>query len=236
MAPVCHPRQRKSLGQTYQFRGRFSTPWLWVIVPASAPQLPRFIRPCAPVLRRVPPIGPEWGHEIKWDGWRLQIHKAAADVRLYTRRERDVSDRFPAILAAVRRLKARSLILDGELVATGADGRPDFYALRLRRPTALAVVFDLLLLDGIDLRPEPWCRRRMLLRRVMPRKPIEGLHLSDVWDDGAALLRAAADQGLEGIVSKHRHAAYRSGPTDAWVKVKVPGWTESNRRRFKGAI
>jgi ATP-dependent DNA ligase len=58
------------------------------------------------------------------------------------------------------------------------------------------------------------------------------LQLSEVWNDGAALLRAAGEQGLEGIVSKYRNAPYRSGHSDAWIKVKVPGWTEANQRRF----
>ena len=64
----------------------------------------------------------------------------------------------------------------------------------------------------------------------MARNEADGLHLSETWDDGAALLRAAGEQDLEGIVSKHRNASYRSGPTDAWTKVKVPEWTEANRR------
>jgi ATP-dependent DNA ligase len=62
---------------------------------------------------------------------------------------------------------------------------------------------------------------------------LAGLQLSEVWNDGAALLRAAGEQGLEGIVSKYRNAPYRSGHSDAWIKVKVPGWTEANQRRFR---
>lgn len=67
----------------------------------------------------------------------------------------------------------------------------------------------------------------------MSRSTAEVMRLNDVWDDGAMLLRAMAEQDLEGIVSKHRRAPYRSGDTDAWLKTKVPGWTEANRSRFK---
>lgn len=79
----------------------------------------------------------------------------SGDVRLYTRRERDLTANFPVIVAAIRGIKARSLTVDGELVATHEGRASDFHALRRRRPTALTVVFDLLYLDGLDLRSEP---------------------------------------------------------------------------------
>ena len=97
----------------------------------------------------------------------------------------------------------------------------------------VAFVFDILESDGADLRSKPWSDRRVFLERLMARNRDPILQLNQVWDDGAALLRAVGEQGLEGIVSKFRRAAYRSGHTDAWIKVKVPGWTEANRRRFK---
>lgn len=195
--------------------------------------LAHFIRPCAPTLRRAPPDGPEWAHEVKWDGWRLQAHKTAAGVRLYSRPGNDISDRFPAIVAAVKALPRRELILDGEVVAIGSDGRPDFYQLHRRKAHAIAWIFDALMIDGADLRRLSWSDRRARLDRLMARNRSDVLRLSESWDDGPALLRAAGEQGLEGIVSKLRTASYRSGPTDAWIKCKVPGWTEANRRRFK---
>lgn len=139
----------------------------------NKPLMPGFIRPCAPVLRRVPPSGPEWVHEVKWDGWRLQAHKWFGDVRLFTQRERDASETFPLIADAISKIKARSLILDGEVIATNADGKPDFHQLRRRRPTALYVVFDLLFLDGVDLRQRPWTERRRQLERLMSRNKVE---------------------------------------------------------------
>ena len=192
-----------------------------------------FVRPCAPALRREPPIGPEWAHEVKWDGSRLQAHKEGATVRLYSRPGNDISARFPAVADAVKALPRRDLILDGELAAFGDDGRPDFHLLRTRRPAVVAWLFDIMSSDGKDLRGLPWTDRRRLLERLMARNKNPVLQLSEMWDDGAALLRAVGEQGLEGIVSKYRNAPYRSGHTDAWIKVKAPGWTEANRRRFK---
>jgi bifunctional non-homologous end joining protein LigD len=192
-----------------------------------------FIRPCAPTLRRDPPAGPQWAHEIKWDGWRLQAVKEGATVRLISRPGNDLTDRLPAIAEAVAELPRRSVILDGELVAFGDDGRPDFRLLRRKRAAVVAFVFDIIESDGADLRSKPWRDRRVFLERLMARNKAPLLQLSAVFPDGPALLRAAGEQGLEGIVSKHRNAPYRSGHTDAWIKVKVPGWNEANRRRFK---
>ena len=118
-------------------------------------------------------------------------------------------------------------------MAFGDDGRPDFHMLRRKRAAVVAFLFDILKSDGADLRSKPWKDRRVFLERVMARNKSPLLQLSAVFDNGPALLRAAGEQGLEGIVSKYRTAPYRSGHTDAWIKVKVPGWTEANRRRFK---
>ena len=123
--------------------------------------MPKFIRPCAPTLRREPPTGPEWVHEIKWDGWRLQAVKEGATARLYSRPGNDHSDRFPAIAEAVAGLPRRSVILDAELVAFGDDGRPDFHLLRRKRAPVVAFVFDILESDGADLRSKPWSDRRV---------------------------------------------------------------------------
>jgi bifunctional non-homologous end joining protein LigD len=97
----------------------------------------------------------------------------------------------------------------------------------------VAFVFDILKSDGADLRSKPWKDRRVFLERLMARNESPLLQLSAVFDDGPALLRAAGEQGLEGIVSKYHNAPYRSGHTDAWIKVKVSGWNEANRTRFK---
>jgi bifunctional non-homologous end joining protein LigD len=105
----------------------------------------------------------------------------------------------------------------------------DFHLLRCKRAAVVAFIFDVLESDGADLRSKAWKDRCVFLERIMARNKSPLLQLSEVWDDGPALLRAAGEQGLEGIVSKHRRAPERSGHTDAWIKVKVAGW----RPRFR---
>ena len=167
---------------------------------------------------------------MKWDRWRFQKAPRCASS---PGRATGISDRFPAVAEALAGLPRRSLIVEGELVAFGDDGRPDFHLLRRKRAAVVAFLFDILESDGADLRSKPWKDRRVFLERVMARNKSPLLQLSAVFDDGPALLRAAGEQGLEGIVSKYRRAPYRSGHTDAWQKIKVQGWTEANRRRFR---
>jgi bifunctional non-homologous end joining protein LigD len=140
----------------------------------------RFITPCAPTLRRTPPVGPEWVHEIKWDGWRLQAHRTGSSVLLYSRPGNDLTKRFPAIAEAVAAPPGGDLILDGELVAFDHVNRPDFYLLRRRRPTTVAWLFDLLHVGDDDLRDLPWTRRRARLKQLMAHNKSDALHLNDI--------------------------------------------------------
>jgi len=152
----------------------------------------RFITPSAPMRRPIPPDGPDWVHEIKWDGWRLQAHKGADGVTLYSRPGNDITARFPWIAADIGRLPRRTLILDGELVAFDDHERPDFHLLRRKQSAVVAFLFDILEINGADLCGRPWCERRRFLERLMTRERDDAHRLSDVWDDGPALLRAAA--------------------------------------------
>jgi hypothetical protein len=119
----------------------------------------RFIPPCQPTLRPAPPRGPGWSHEVKFDGWRLQLHKAGRRVRLLSRHGHDITSGFPTIASALAGIKANTAILDGELVATSSNGLPDFRSLHRRSAEApLAVwIFDLLEVNGktIDRHPSP---------------------------------------------------------------------------------
>jgi hypothetical protein len=108
-------------------------------------------------------------------------------------------------------------------VAFNEDGRPDFHLLRRKRAPVIAFLFDVLECNGADVSSRPRRERGRFLERVMQRNRSGELRISDVWTDGAALLRAVGELGLEGLVSKHRDAPYRSGDTDAWVKVKGAG-------------
>jgi bifunctional non-homologous end joining protein LigD len=114
-------------------------------------------KPCLPTSTPSPPSGPEWLHEIKHDGYRMLAHHDGACVRLISRRGLDWGWRFPTIVAAVKALAVRSCILDGELIACDTNGLADFQLLRWRKrdDPAIYCAFDLLQLDGRDLRDEP---------------------------------------------------------------------------------
>ncbi len=194
----------------------------------------------APQLCRLvdqPPAGDDWLSEIKFDGYRLLAWKTGEKVRLVTRNGLDWTDRLPAVAHAVAQLGVDRAVLDGELVALRKDGVSHFAdlqaALSAGRDGDLHVMlFDLLALDGWDLRPSKLIDRKRLL---------EGLaawtgrlrYSAHVQGDAAGLLDRARTTGLEGIVCKRAEAPYRAGRGGAWVKVKclgreelvVLGWT-----------
>jgi bifunctional non-homologous end joining protein LigD len=181
-----------------------------------------FVDPCIPTLAAKPPAGPDWVHEIKHDGYRLIARRDGTLVRLFTRRGHDWTERYPAIAGAAAKLRARSFTLDGEAVVCGPDGVAMFGALhcRYKATDAILYAFDLLELDGEDLRPLPLVKRKAKLARLLARKPV-GIALNDHTDaEGATVFRHACALGLEGIVSKRLGAPYRSGPSRDWLKVK----------------
>jgi bifunctional non-homologous end joining protein LigD len=116
-----------------------------------------FIDPCIPTLAAKAPVWPDWVHEIKHDGYRLIVRRDGKAVRLFTRRGHDWTDRYPGIAAVAVKLRAKSFTLDGEAAVSGADGVAVFEALHRRRavPDAILHAFDLLELNGKDLRPLP---------------------------------------------------------------------------------
>ena len=166
----------------------------------------------------------------------FQLHKQVDEVQLFTKNGHDVTKRFRTVATAGRSLRCDTAILDGELVADDERGRPDFAALHAHRPaskhTLTLWVFDLLHLNGDDLRGLVLDERRRMLARLMKRT-LPPIRLSESFDDPSALLKAAIEMGLEGIVSKRRDFAYRSGSRPEWVKVKTAQWRAANRERFK---
>ena len=193
-----------------------------------------FIPIASPKLRPAPPTGPEWLHEIKFDGFRVQPHKAGEEVRRFSRNGKDFTDRFPLIAAAVLRLGAKSAVIDGELVSCDAHDKPNFYALLRGAPRELCVwCFDLMQLDRRDLRSLPLERRKAKLASLLAGTVDARLRLSHTFEDGEQLLYAASRQGLEGIVSKRRMARYVVGNGSGWIKVKTAEWREANRERYK---
>jgi bifunctional non-homologous end joining protein LigD len=181
-----------------------------------------FVDPCIPTLAAEPPPGPGWVHEIKHDGYPLILRRDGEMVRLFTRRGYDWTERYPAIASAAAKLRAKSFTLDGEAVVAGADGVAIFDALHRRGRVIDAILqaFDLLELDGEDLRPLPLRQRKPRLARLSARARA-GIALYEHTDeDGAVVFRHACKLGLEGIVSKRLTAPYRSGPSRDWIKVK----------------
>ena len=199
---------------------------------ARAKRIP-FIIPSVPVLRQSPPSGPAWRHEIKFDGWRGQFHKDGDQTVVFSRNGRDLSRRFPTIRDSMLCLPARSAIIDAELVACNTEGMPDFRALMAGAKNVCAWCFDLMELDGIDLRPQPLAERRVRLRHLLMKADEDRLRYSDDFGDPVKLLKVADEMRLEGIVSKRADQPYRSGKTLGWVKVKCASWREANRERYK---
>jgi bifunctional non-homologous end joining protein LigD len=179
--------------------------------------------PCIPTRGSKVPDRPEWIHEIKHDGYRLIIERAAKRVRLWTRNGHDWSDRFPLISEAALRNRNSSFVIDGEAVLLGVDGRSDFKGLHSRKHDAEVefYAFDMLVSDGEDLRKLPLSMRKTNLARLLARR-VDGIHLApfEQGEIGPDLFRHACLMGLEGLVSKHRDRPYRAGRSPHWVKVK----------------
>jgi bifunctional non-homologous end joining protein LigD len=192
--------------------------------PSKIRRSPGFIEPCIPTLAQAPPAGDGWLLEIKHDGYRLVIRRAAKRVRVYTRRGYDWTERFPRIVEAVAGLRSDSIVLDGEAAVCGPDGVADFALLHAKQvnPHAILFAFDLLEIDGADLRAEPLERRKARLARLLAQgRP--GIAYTDHLDSEAELMfEHACRLGLEGIVSKRRNSRYRSGRSKDWIKVKNP--------------
>jgi DNA ligase D-like protein (predicted ligase) len=206
----------------------------------------RFIEPqlASPVDQ--PPEGKHWIHEIKHDGYRCQVLLQQGQARVFTRNGHDWTDRYPSLVRAAMKLNCRSAILDGEAVVQDGNGASDFEALSSamrRQPHSIILyAFDLLHLDGKDLRQETLSERRVELKGLIGDDVDSRIQFSDEFDgNGEALFKACAERELEGIVSKHALAPYRSGRSRTWLKTKC--FTQStfvvigtDRDRKSGAL
>ena len=189
------------------------------------PTVLRFIEPCLPSPADRPPSGPGWLHEIKHDGYRLMARRDPVRIRLITRRGNDWSDRFPLVIEAANLLKVRSCLIDGEVVCCDERGLARFDVLRRRRNAAQAFLyaFDLLELDGTDLRREPIEVRKATLASIL-HKSRPGVRLNEhlAHPEGVVVFQHACQLGCEGIVSKRIGSRYRSGRSPDWLKFKNP--------------
>jgi ATP-dependent DNA ligase len=188
--------------------------------------LSAFVEPCLPSRTDRPPSGPGWIHEIKLDGFRMMVRRDPAGVRLLTRNGYDWTARFPLIAEAAAMLRARSFLIDGEAVSCDGDGLPVFNRLRYRRQDGRVFLyaFDLLELNGQDMRRKPLEVRKRALVTVLLRKADVGIQFNEHCDDLPAdvVFRHACKLGFEGIVSKRLGSGYRSGRSPDWLKMKNP--------------
>jgi len=205
-----------------------------------AAPMPEFV---APALCRLLPRPPEetgWAHEIKLDGYRLQLRVAGGHAALLTRKGLDWTERFASIARAAEALP--DCVIDGEVVALNRDGISDFSALQGalsdgRESALILFAFDLMFLEGRDLRPLPLERRKQELARLLAALPATARtrlrYLEHFTTAGTAVLESACRLSLEGVVSKRLDAPYESGRTGSWVKSKcragqevvIGGWT-----------
>jgi bifunctional non-homologous end joining protein LigD len=211
---------------------------------AASPRgtIPSFIPPqlCESVDR--PPSGPGWGHEIKFDGYRLQLRIKDGAATLKTRKGLNWSAKFDFIVKEAKSLPDG--IIDGEVVALDAHGAPDFAGLQAalseqKTQQLIFYAFDLLFEGDTDLRAEPLSKRKAQLQALLKQHRGTRIRYVDHLDTGGeAILKSACKMSLEGIVSKRLDAPYRSGRTDRWVKSKcrggqevvIGGWTITNGR------
>jgi bifunctional non-homologous end joining protein LigD len=194
-----------------------------------------FIEPCIPSQRNEPPDDVRWLHEVKLDGWRGQFHRCDGSVRLYSRRGTDLGFRFPDLVRSVALLPLGDVILDGEITAADRDGVPNFEALQRGDCDYLHTfwAFDLLRIGKCDLRGLAVEERKTKLADLLSGVDSVQVRYSESFEDGRALLKAATSLGLEGVVSKKRESAYRSGRCHEWVKIKSTVWRDANRERRK---
>jgi bifunctional non-homologous end joining protein LigD len=183
-----------------------------------------FVVPCLPTNAPQPPSGDLWLHEIKHDGFRVIARKNGQRVKLYSRPGNDLTYRFPLIVEGLARLRSRSCIIDGEAVACGDDGVALFDRIRYRRHDASVFMwaFDIIELNGDDLRCEPLEWRKATLAKLLARAGY-GVQLNEHLEaEGPVVFDHACRMGLEGIVSKRKASCYQSGRSRDWLKSKNP--------------
>ena len=195
---------------------------------------PELVPPMLAKLVRTLPEGADWEYELKLEGYRLQAIKDGDKVRLYSRRGNDFTRKFARIATAVSKIKATSFILDGEAVAVDAQGKPSFQMLqnwaRLRSGPAapkpgvggslVYYAFDLLHLDGQDLKDRPLRVRRALLEKLLPKSGV--LFSQSLPGTLSQIMQAVKAHGLEGVIAKRLDSKYQPDRrSDDWLKLPL---------------
>jgi len=207
--------------------------------------LPGFIAPQLATAREDVPAGDDWVHEIKFDGYRMLAYIERGAARLLSRNTLDWSRRFGQVTEALGDLRAEEAILDGEVCVLDERGHADFQKLQALvedgKPARLSyLVFDLLWLDGEDLRRLPLLQRKAKLAKLVPQRNAVVQYVDHFAGDGVKFFVGACESGLEGTIAKRKDAPYESGRTTGWIKVKcvdakefvVGGYVPSERRSY----
>jgi bifunctional non-homologous end joining protein LigD len=189
--------------------------------------LPVFVEPSLAAVGAAAPSGERWLHEIKYDGYRIQARIDGGKAQLLTRKGLDWTVRFPTVAAALKRLPIGSALIDGEIVVQDENGLASFAGLQSdlksgRKDRMIYMAFDLLYLEGVDLRGSTLKHRKAALKAIVDTLPGDSIvRFSDHLDgDGETVLAHACKLGLEGIISKRTDLGYRSGRGEHWLKAK----------------
>jgi bifunctional non-homologous end joining protein LigD len=181
---------------------------------------PGFIQPALATKIDKPPTGERWIHEIKFDGYRVQLHLANDDIKVFTRNGNDWTKRFRKVAADAYLINAKSAIIDGEIVVPAADGTTDFSVLQNElKGTSnkiVMVAFDILYLNGQDIRKLPLLERKAILQKLIAKTAIQFSESFEI--DGREMFKHACNTGLEGVVSKVLDSRYPTDRTNDWVK------------------
>lgn len=210
------------------------------VAPKKVAAMPDFVAPELCTLVDLPPSGEAWGHEIKFDGYRVQLRVEDGEATLKTRKGLDWTDKFKSI--AKQALKLPDALIDGEIVALDDKGAPNFSALQAaisdgKTNALIFFAFDLLFAEGEDLRRLPLRERKARLKALLEAHRSEQIRYVEHFEvDGEAMLESVRKLSLEGIISKKLSAPYRSGRSESWTKAKcraghevvLGGWKTTN--------
>ncbi|HSS22016.1 MAG TPA: non-homologous end-joining DNA ligase [Pyrinomonadaceae bacterium] len=215
---------------------------------ARQANMPEFVAPQLATLVSGPPPGAEWLHELKFDGYRMLCHLSRGKARFWSRNGKDWTEKFPNLSVAIKAVPATEAILDGEVVIVDKAGRSSFQRLQQsmgrgdKVPAFVFEVFDLLHLDGYDLRRCPLRQRKAQLESLLKSAKLGGknatIRYSDHFEgDGAQFFKQACEFGIEGVVSKLADSPYESTRNRNWLKSKclkrqefvVAGYTPSKK-------
>jgi bifunctional non-homologous end joining protein LigD len=204
---------------------------------AKRASMPASVDPMRPTLAAKPFSDLGWLFEPKWDGWRTLCFVRAGKVHLVSRRKNSLTERFPELKDIGKAIKATAALIDGEVVALGEDGLPQFDALRFRPVRKCSIVFyafDLLHLDGFDLTGCPLIKRKALLRRILPTDNTGRIRFTDhIAGSGERLFEKLEALNLEGMVMERKDSVYAFTRCHDWLKVKTLAGKMTMQKRIE---